>query len=451
MSRIAALERHGDACAVIAPDGTRTSYRELAAQADALAAGFPAERGLGIVRCRNTPATLVAYLAALRHGQVALLVDAAMPAEQLEGLADAYQAEWLVDDAGELSATGRSGGAIDPRAALLLSTSGSTGSPKQVVLSADNLDANAAAIAEYLGIDGHERPITTLPFQYSYGLSVINSHLLAGATLLLTEDALTTREFWDFFKAEGATSLAGVPTLYDMLARLRIERMDLPSLRTLTQAGGRLGADKVRRFHGIARDKGWRFFVMYGQTEATARMAYLPPELAAQHADCIGIPIPGGRFRLVDEQGNDIDAPNTEGELVYQGPNVMQGYACDRADLEHLEPPDELATGDLAVRTTAGLYRITGRLKRIIKLYGHRVALDEVERTLQAAGHAVICGGDDSRLVIAHRPHDDPAAILTCAIERCRVPAAAVRCVALEDWPTTESGKIAYHKLAELA
>jgi acyl-coenzyme A synthetase/AMP-(fatty) acid ligase len=451
VNRIHDLERHGDAIAVRTPDGCQLSYRELAASADRLADGFPKQRSVGLILCRNRPGTLIAYLAALRHDQVALLVDAALPVEQRDRLLDLYRAEWLVDEAGTLGLTGRSGSTPDPRAALLLSTSGSTGSPKQVVLSADNLDANAAAIAEYLQIGADERPITTLPFQYSYGLSVINSHLLIGATLLMTEDALTTREFWDFFKDAGATSLAGVPTLYEMLQRLRLERMDLPTLRTLTQAGGRLGEERVRHFAALARERGWRFFVMYGQTEATARMAYLPPEQAEAYPDCIGWAIPGGAFRLVAADGSAIKAEETEGELVYQGPNVMQGYACDRDDLSSLTPLEELHTGDLAVRNNAGLYRVTGRLKRIIKLYGHRVALDEVEQAYLAAGHEVICAGDDNHLVIGHRAGDTADALIAFAAQRLRVPAAAVRCVELQDWPTTESGKIAYHKLAELA
>jgi long-chain acyl-CoA synthetase len=244
----------------------------------------------------------------------------------------------------------------------------------------------------------------------------------------MTDDAVTTREFWDFFKAHNATSLAGVPTIYEMLQRLHLERMELPSLRTLTQAGGRLGMEQVRHFIRIAHEKDWRFFVMYGQTEATARMAYLSLEVAEEYADCIGIAIPGGEFWLEDEEGCVIEANDVEGELVYRGPNVMQGYACNRSDLAQLSPLEELHTGDLAVRNGADLYRITGRLKRIIKLYGHRIALDEVEQALQIAGYNVICGGDDQRL-----------------------PATSIQCIALEAWPTTESGKIAYHKLAELA
>jgi acyl-CoA synthetase (AMP-forming)/AMP-acid ligase II len=129
----------------------------------------------------------------------------------------------------------------------------------------------------------------------------------------------------------------------------------------------------------------------------------------------------------------------------------MQGYASSRTDLERLDPPAALHTGDLAVRNAQDLYRITGRLKRILKLYGHRGALDQLEQALLTAGHEVICGGRDDRLVLAHRPGADAEAIRALALRACRIPHAALRCVALEDWPMTGAGKIAYHRLAELA
>src|SRR5690606_25468533 len=162
---------------------------------------------------------------------------------------------------------------------------------------------------------------------------VVNSHLAVGATLLLTSQTILSRAFWDFFRAEHGTSLAGVPAMYDMLGKLAFHKMDLPSLRTLTQAGGRLPPDDVRRFAALARSRGWRFFVMYGQTEAGPRMAYLPPRYARTKAGSIGRAIPGGRFGLLDADGQPILQPRVEGELVYQGPNVMLGYAQCAQDL----------------------------------------------------------------------------------------------------------------------
>src|SRR5690606_36937741 len=146
--------------------------------------------------------------------------------------------------------------------------------------------------------------ITTLPVHYSYGLSVVNSHLHVGATILLCPEPVTARGFWDFFRAHEASSLAGVPTLYDMRRKLRFERRALPSLRTMTEAGGRLAPDTVRWFAELAATRGQRFVVMYGQTEATARMAYLPPGSLPDKAGSIGVAIPEGRLELMADDGS---------------------------------------------------------------------------------------------------------------------------------------------------
>ena len=181
---------------------------------------------------------------------------------------------------------------------LLLTTSGSTGSPKLVRLSYENVKANAESIAEYLSIDENERPITSLPMYYSYGISVINSHYIKDATLLLTDHPVIQKLFWMFAQDEKATSIAGVPFTYEMLRRLRIFKMDLPYLKTMTQAGGKLNAKLAKEYIENAQATGKRFFVMYGQTEATARMSYLPLDKALEKYASIGIAIPGGRFAI---------------------------------------------------------------------------------------------------------------------------------------------------------
>ncbi len=161
---------------------------------------------------------------------------------------------------------------------MLLNTSGSTGSPKLVRLSGQNLQANAVSIVSYLGLTADERPITSLPMAYSYGLSVINSHLLAGATLVLNEHGVLRREFWDSLDRYSCTSFAGVPYTYQMLLQTGLLKKRGATLRTLTQAGGALAETYVRQMNDLARQRGFKFFVMYGQTEATARISYLPFE-----------------------------------------------------------------------------------------------------------------------------------------------------------------------------
>jgi len=287
--------------------------------------------------------------------------------------------------------------------ALLLTTSGSTGSPKFVRQSYANLKANTDSIVDYLRLDSSERAITTLPMNYTYGLSILNTHLAVGATVLLTDRTLMHKEFWSFFKEQGATSFGGVPYTYEILKKLRFFRMDLPSLRTMTQAGGRLAPELHREFARYAADTGRSFIVMYGQSEATARMSWLPPEKSLEKCGSIGVAIPGGRFELIDAEGHVIDTPGTTGELVYYGDNVTLGYAESSADLARGdERQGVLATGDLARRDEEGYYYIVGRQNRFLKMFGNRVGLDEVERLLRDRfpDADCACAGRDDQLCI---------------------------------------------------
>ena len=291
---------------------------------------------------------------------------------------------------------------IHPDLALLLTTSGSTGSPKFVRLTTGNLAANAQAIAEYLGLTAEDRPITSLPLFYSYGLSVVNSHLAAGATVVCTTASVMAKEFWDTFRQCQCTSLAGVPSMYQMLRRLRFERMYLPSLHTLTQAGGGLDVETKKYILETCRPHGRRFFVMYGQTEATARIAYVPPDRLPDKLDSIGQPIPGGSIALFDGE-RKITSEREQGEIVYSGPNVMLGYATSRACLSRgNELHGVLRTGDLACRDEEGFLYLTGRLSRFIKVFGHRINLDDVEEIVRRQFQfPVACVGQNDLLMVA--------------------------------------------------
>lgn len=442
------VERHEQNIAAVTPEGISLTYAALAVKADVFAENLPDRKTVGIIQCQNTLETLIAYIGCLRHHHVAILIGKETAADTLT---EAFNVDWLMQADGEISVFDKTKKNIDSRVAILLSTSGSTGSPKQVVLSYENLQANAASIAEYLELSPDEKPITTLPFQYSYGLSVINSHLLAGSTMLLTEKAIITREFWEFFRKEKATSMAGVPTTYEMFVRLKLDTMQLDSLKTLTQAGGKLQVDKVQHFHQLARQQGWRFFVMYGQTEATARMSYLPLDVVEHYPQSIGIAIPGGKFWLEDESGHKITDMNTPGELVYQGPNVMLGYASNASEIERFEDNAVLHTGDLAVAVDNEVFQITGRKKRIIKLHGLRIALDELEQLFSQHSLEVLCTGTDHNLVIACLPSQNVDVLKQFLEDYTEIKPMQVKFLVMENWPVTESGKIAYDKLINLA
>jgi long-chain acyl-CoA synthetase len=448
----ATLENFGDQVAVILESGERITYQDLAQKADAIysAAGAPLKkRTLIAIECDNQLASVVGYLGALRNDCPALLVDADLSVELRERLYEQFNvaAIWT-RDASWLRRPCESP-AVHPDLALLLSTSGSTGASKLVKLTLDNLQENAQSIASYLSLNSEERPITALPLHYSYGLSVLNSHLLVGATMLLTAESVTSRKFWNFFREHEATSLAGVPMTFSMLKKMRFERMALPSLRYLTQAGGRLADDEVRWFAEQAKSRNARFFVMYGQTEATARISYVPCERILDKVGSVGIPIPRGRIDLVADDGSVISTSGTVGQLRYAGPNVMMGYAEKQSDLALANVQDGiLFTGDLAMRDDDGYFYVTGRLTRFIKVFGNRIGLDQVESQLRNKGLDVAVTGRDDLLVVAVRGEpSEPGRLVADIAGLYRLHHSAIRIVPVLAFPLSPSGKIQYSVL----
>jgi acyl-CoA synthetase (AMP-forming)/AMP-acid ligase II len=436
------LARHGDRLAVVSAEGELT-YRALADRVADTARRLGTGRRLVLVAGTNEVEPLVTYLAALSAGHPVLLVPGDDP-DRLDTWVRAYDpdvvastvgGEWLLDER-------RTGTAhvLHPDLALLLSTSGSTGSPKLVRLSHENLEANAESIGQYLGVRDTDRAATTLPLHYCYGLSVVNSHLARGAGLILTGTSVVDRCFWDLFRQHRGTTFAGVPYTFDLLDRAGFADLTLPHLRYVTQAGGRLAPDRVRRYAELGRRDGWDLVVMYGATEATARMAYLPPDLAAAHPEAIGVPIPGGEFRLGPLGESDGDDPGT-GELVYTGPNVMLGYAETAADLALGRTVSELRTGDVARRTADGLYEVVGRRSRFVKIYGLRIDLGHVETLLAEHGVTACCVGADAGLTVAVEGGPDPAEVRRLVGRACGLPARVVQVLGLAAIPRLPNGK----------
>ena len=445
------MQSYGDRPALVLEDGQSLTYAQLAKRADDVyaSASLP-QRALISIECENSLIAVSAYLGALRNGYPVLLVDAQLDQQLRQRLYQNFHVSHVYDTSGNWVLLDQSAPEVHPDVAVLLSTSGSTGSPKLVRLTASNLDANARSIAEYLELGDDERPITSLPIHYSYGLSVLNSHLSVGATILLTGQPVTARTFWDMFREHSATSLVGVPTTYTLLKQLRFERMALPSLRTMTQAGGRLAPDIIRWFGELAQSRGQRFFVMYGQTEATARMSYVPAIKLLEKTGSIGIAIPGGNLELVDENGNVIQATGEVGELRYSGPNVMMGYA---SSVEDLATPDVLngvlLTGDLARCDEDGFFHVVGRIKRFLKIFGNRIGLDEIEGQLREIGYDVAVTGRDDLLVIAIREGTEELKneLIAQVSSRYRLHRTAIRAYLVEQFPLSSSGKIQYAEL----
>lgn len=426
-------------------------------------------RSLVFLMCKNTAGAVAGYVACMNHKIVPVLLNAHIDKELLDNLLGLYHPAylWLPQNQTELFPEMESTYAAYDYAllktgygknyplyeelGLLLTTSGSTGSPKFVRQSYTNVLDNAQSIVKYLELDETERPITTLPMNYTYGLSIINSHLLVGATLLVTEKTLMQKEFWNFLKKAEATSFGGVPYTYEMLDKLRFYRMELPSLRTMTQAGGKILPELHEKFAKYAKEQGKKFVVMYGQCEATARMGYLPPEKAVEKKGSMGIVIPGGTFRLIGDDGKEVMTPGTTGELVYEGKNVTLGYAeCG----EDLKKGDErngiLETGDMAQFDKDGYYYIVGRKKRFLKIYGNRVNLDEVDRMIKGQfGIEAASTGVDDHMYIFVTDETCADLVKSFVANKTKLNPAAFKVIAIDEIPKNDSGKTLYKELAK--
>ena len=468
MGKIWDLKIHGERTALIAETGEQMTYAELDAEAGALAEAI-GHRCLVFALCRNEPGSVLGYTAFLNHGIVPVMVNSHLDEALLGNLRETYRPEYLwvpADQAGQFPDAEKAYEArgyvllkeapgerypLYDELAMLITTSGSTGSPKLVRQSYTNILDNAKSIAEYLKLDETERPITTLPMNYVYGLSIINSHFLAGATMLLTDKGLMQKEFWSFFREAEATSFGGVPYTYEMLDKLRFFRMNLPSLRTVTQAGGKITPELHEKFAAWAAETGRNFVVMYGAAEATSRMGYLPPERAVEKKGSMGIPIPGGKFTLAGADGREITEPFTTGELVYEGKNVTLGYAERGEDLIlGDERHGRLETGDMAQFDGDGFYYIVGRKKRFLKIYGNRVNLDEIDRMVKAEfGIEMASAGKDDHLYLFVTDAAKAEPVREFVITKTKLNPAAFKTVVLEELPKNDAGKTLYSELAK--
>lgn len=455
MARILAFWDHvrsapGTDPAFLRPGKPPVTYANLAASVEHWRARFAQEaRRIGIERLlvgieiAPEPDLIACYLAALTDGHPVLICEPGGLAPDT-AISLAYRPNLLcrmLNGRCDCLARDDDPVGLGAELRLLLSTSGTTGDPKLVRLSAENIASNADAIAEYLGLTAMDRGVTSLPLHYSYGLSVLHSHLAVGAAVLLTDMSVADTNFLGVAANAGVTGLALVPHQVDLMLAQADAFEALPLLARITQAGGKLPPATVRTMGRRAAAGGWKFYVMYGQTEAAPRMAYLPPEDAIRASDTIGRAIPGGRIWLSDASGAEIVGALTAGELVYSGPNVMLGYARMRGDLALGRTVNDLRTGDIAERTPDGYFRIVGRAHRFAKLFGLRISLDQIEADLGDRGIAAYCEAPEGRLVVMLRSESDTTAVRSDLAQRLGVPSVALIVTPITEDPRLPSGK----------
>jgi acyl-CoA synthetase (AMP-forming)/AMP-acid ligase II len=338
-------------------------------------------------------------------------------------------------------------------------TSGTTAEPKGVMTSHGNHLAATRAIVQYLGLGADERVAMVLPFFYSYGTSVLHTHVAVGGTVVLAGSVAFPAAVFRCIATHGCTGLSGVPSTFAHLLRsTALREHDCSSLRYVTQAGGPMSPALTREL--VAAFPTARVFVMYGQTEATPRLSYLPPEQLARKLGSVGLPIPGVALQVLDELGAEAP-PGVVGELVARGPNVMLGYLDDPEATRRVLRPEGLRTGDLAYRDEEGYFYVVGRKGEMIKAGAHRVGPQEVEAVIEqipgVAQCAVVGVPDalDGEAIVAFvvpaagAARDATALICACHEElpRFKVPA-HVRFV--DDLPRTATGKVRRADLRQL-
>jgi acyl-CoA synthetase (AMP-forming)/AMP-acid ligase II len=268
------------------------------------------------------------------------------------------------------------------RLAEIIFTSGSTGVPKGVMLTHKNIIANTESIIQYLQLTGDDIVEVVLPFYYCYGLSLLHTHLKVGGSVVFNNNFMFLGSVIQDLKSYRCTGFAGVPSHYQVLLRksTSFKNSEFPDLRYVTQAGGKLHNAFIREF--VDNFPGIEFFVMYGQTEATARLSFLPSNMVIEKLGSIGKAIPGVQLDILDDSGNTLEEPGKVGELVARGDNIMKGYLGDKEDTRKTLQNGWLHTGDLAYRDEEGYFYLTARKKEIIKVGGKRISPKEIEEVI---------------------------------------------------------------------
>ena len=450
---------------LIGENGHTRILKDVIKESDLFINSFLDKRELIIFLCDNTIDSISLYVSFINKGVVPILINPDIEESLLNDIIERYNPSYIFTPRASrdygvkysefleynsfsiLKSVKIYETKLNMDLAILLSSSGSTGSPKLIRISYKNLLSNCISICRYLKLNKDDIAITNLPMNYSYGLSVINSHLNVGAKIVVTEKSIIQRGFWELVNAYDVTSLAGVPYTYEILKKLRFFKMNLPSVKYMTQAGGKLSNSMIKEFAGHCENKKIKFFVMYGQTEGTARLSYLSPNKIFEKIGSIGKAIPGGELRLVDSNNKTIKLTNVEGELVYVGENVMMGYADDKSHLsKSSELSNTLYTGDLAYQDSDGYFYISGRKQRFIKIFGNRFSLDEIENLIKSHKIECACTGldDQLKIFIIGRNHEQKVENI---LRKLKIQKSAYKILITHTLPKNSSGKVLYSKL----
>lgn len=460
-------EEFGSDTALINSKGMSLTYNQLIKIAATVRQNI-AGRPLVLLVCENDIYSVASYFSLIYHQIPVMLLHSSITSTFLNSIIERFRPGYIFaprgnqvlstdsaprEEIGNYQLKRLTGETLPTHSelALLLTTSGSTGSTKFVRLSYNNLWSNTRDIVTRLGISNTERTITTMPMSYTYGLSIINTHLFCGGSLVADELSIVSKPFFNALNEYEVTSFGGVPFTYETLLKLKFWRSLPASVKSLTQAGGKLKHPVFTELVNRCKELDVRFFSMYGQTEATARMAILDHQYAESKTGSIGLPVGEGRFLLLDENEQAIITPGKQGTLYYLGDNVSMGYANSWQDLNKGdENRGTINTGDIAYFDEEGFYYVVGREKRFVKVHGHRVSLDEIESILSTMGLESAVLGEDDAIKIYAQPKSVANEVLKQLAKTTKIPSRVFTYKEQEFIPRLKSGKVDYKTLAQL-
>ncbi|HOW42769.1 MAG TPA: class I adenylate-forming enzyme family protein [Candidatus Omnitrophota bacterium] len=392
----------------------RLSYAELESLSDFMACQL-LDRGVrkadrvGLL-LENSPLYVIAFFSVLKAGAVVVPINTQLVTRELESIISDCQPSMIItDDSHKQSldtfkdisifsvssirytpvASLQSIPAKESDPAMIIYTSGTTGKPKGVMLSHRNLVANAESIVDYLKLSSSDSMMVILPFYYSYGNSLLTTHIMVGATLVIDNRFVFPNVVLETMEKEKVTGFAGVPSHYAILLRKSaLRNYKLTSLRYVTQAGGGMPASMIKEFTEVVPHA--QFFVMYGQTEATARLTYLAPEHLRSKLGSIGKAIPGVELDVLNEQGQPVQNGEV-GEIVARGNNIMLGYWNAAEETGKVKRKEGLWTGDMAKVDSDGFIYLISRKKEMIKSGANRISPLEIEDVVSRLPGVVEC------------------------------------------------------------
>lgn len=469
MQLFKSFKKYKNNIAIIDQEFTNLSYKKVLKEIDKIKKNVK-KKSLILIISENSLGSLLAYIFCITNNHPAIIIDSKTSNQNILKILKNYQPNYVFLNKKKENILKKNCTIkynffdqillknkkykkikLNKNLSLLLSTSGSMGSIKFVKLSKSNLKHNTDSIIKYLKINSNDCSITNLPISYSYMLSVINTHLEVGASIIISKYSLIEKKFWEILKNSKITSFNGVPYTYEILNKIGFKNIKIDSLKYLTHAGGKIEKNKLKEIIKFCIKNNLQFFSMYGQTEASPRISYLKPKFSKKKIGSIGKAIPGNKIYIADHLGKRISKPYIEGEIICEGKNIFMGYSRNYDDLK--DPNQEnfkLKTGDLGFFDKDRFFYVTSRISKIAKIFGNRIDLGALEDLMNLKGYKIACLSDNEKIFVFFDQKFNKKKLINAISKITNLNIGSFELNKLKNFPRTSNNKISYNKLKEL-